>query len=89
MMAPSVSLTARIRDEAYRLGFFKVGVTRAGPLPQAENFDRWLREEMHGEMAYMEHQAAKRRATTRAMRTLRIPCAEGSAVTPGGTTITF
>ena len=61
MMAPSVSLTARIRDEAYRLGFFKVGVTRAGPLPQAENFDRWLREEMHGEMAYMEHQAAKRR----------------------------
>ena len=62
-MAPSsaVSLTARIRDEAYRLGFFKVGVTGAHPLPQAGNFDRWLREGMHGEMAYMERQAAKRR----------------------------
>src|SRR5687767_3784945 len=56
-----VSLTSRIRQEALRLGFFKIGITPARPLPDHERFERWLREGMHGEMAYMERQASKRR----------------------------
>jgi len=56
------ALTAAIREEAARLGFFRVGVARAGSLPGSEGLDRWLREGMHGEMHYMARQAAKRKA---------------------------
>jgi epoxyqueuosine reductase len=55
------ALTARIREEARRLGFFKAGVVRAGPLPSSEHFDSWLNSGMHGAMEYMERQAAKRK----------------------------
>jgi epoxyqueuosine reductase len=54
-------LTARIREEARRLGFFKTGVAPAGPLPGKEYFDGWLRAGMQGEMSYLEVQAAKRK----------------------------
>ena len=57
----SQTLTARIRAEAEQLGFFKVGITAARPLPDAPRFDRWLEQGMQGEMGYMERQAAKRR----------------------------
>ncbi len=55
------ALTAAIREEAARLGFFRVEVARAGPLPGSERLDCWLREGMHGEMRYMARQAAKRK----------------------------
>lgn len=55
------ALTAAIREEAARLGFFRIGVARAGSLPGSERLDRWLREGMHGEMRYMARQAAKRK----------------------------
>jgi epoxyqueuosine reductase len=55
------ALTARIREEARRLGFFKAGVVRAGPLPSSERFDVWLKDGMHGAMGYMERQAARRK----------------------------
>src|SRR5512135_55882 len=55
------ALTATIREEAARLGFFRMGVARAGSLPGSERLDRWLREGMHGEMRYMARQAAKRK----------------------------
>jgi len=61
MLQPNVSLSSRIRQEALRLGFFKVGIARAGPLPHEEHFTSWLREGFHGEMRYMERQAPKRR----------------------------
>ncbi len=54
-------LKALIREEARRLGFFKIGVVPAGPLPQAWRFTRWLDAGMHGEMRYMERQADMRR----------------------------
>ena len=60
----STSLTSRIREEARRLGFFKLGVTAARPLPGGEEFDLWLRRGMHGEMGYLERQAAKRKLPT-------------------------
>jgi epoxyqueuosine reductase len=61
-MAPDyrIELVARIREEALRLGFFKVGITPARPLPDKERLMKWLREGMYGEMCYMERQAPKR-----------------------------
>ncbi len=53
-------LKALIREEARRLGFFKLGVVPAGPLPQPWRFARWLEAGMHGEMHYLERQAHKR-----------------------------
>ena len=61
-MAPDcrTELITRIREEALRLGFFKVGIAPARPLPDRERFTKWLREGMYGEMSYMERQAPKR-----------------------------
>ena len=60
-MADQLSQTDRIRAEALRLGFFKVGVVAAAPLPWRQHFDSWLAQGMQGQMAYLERQAAKRR----------------------------
>jgi epoxyqueuosine reductase len=57
-------LTSRIRAEAGRLGFYKVGVARAGPLPGSQHFDSWLRDGMHGEMTYMETRSDRRKNPT-------------------------
>jgi epoxyqueuosine reductase len=54
------NLTTQIREEALQLGFFKVGITPARPLPDGERFAKWLQEGMNGEMAYIEQQAPKR-----------------------------
>lgn len=53
-------LSVRIRDQAQRLGFFKIGIAFVRPLPYAERFGEWLGEGMNGEMAYMKDQALKR-----------------------------
>jgi epoxyqueuosine reductase len=55
------SLSSSIREEALRLGFLKVGIVPAQPLPQEEHFTTWLERGLHGEMRYMERQAQKRR----------------------------
>jgi epoxyqueuosine reductase len=55
------ALNSRIREEALRLGFFKVGIAPVGPLPHEEYFRKWLEEGLHGEMRYLEYQAPKRR----------------------------
>jgi epoxyqueuosine reductase len=57
----TAALTARIREAALRLGFFKVGIVPAGPVPFAGHLDTWLDQGMHGDMRYMEYQAHKRR----------------------------
>jgi epoxyqueuosine reductase len=56
------SLTERIRAEARRLGFFKMGVAAAGPLPWQNHFDAFLAQGMQGKMAYLARQADKRRS---------------------------
>jgi epoxyqueuosine reductase len=53
-------LTQQIREEAIRLGFFKIGVTPVRVLPDSGHFREWLGRGMHGEMSYMERQAPKR-----------------------------
>jgi epoxyqueuosine reductase len=54
------SLSSKIRDEARRLGFLKIGIAPAVPLPAANSFDAWLERGFHGQMRYMERQASKR-----------------------------
>lgn len=50
-----------IRAEACRLGFDKCGISRAAYLPEdAGRLESWLRNEYHGQMAYMENHADKR-----------------------------
>jgi epoxyqueuosine reductase len=53
-------LTFRIREEALRSGFAKVGIAPVGRLPNEEHFTGWLKQGFHGEMRYMERQAQKR-----------------------------
>jgi epoxyqueuosine reductase len=53
-------LTAGIREEASRLGFLKLGIAPAGPLPDGERFMQWLGEGRHGAIGYLERQAPKR-----------------------------
>jgi epoxyqueuosine reductase len=65
------ALTATIRQEAAGLGFFRTGVARAGPLPDAARLDRWLQEGMHGEMEYLARQAARRKDPTLVLSEVR------------------
>lgn len=55
------SLSARIKEEAQRLGFFLVGISRAGAPPHEESFAQWLRAGMAGELDYMHRTEALRR----------------------------
>jgi epoxyqueuosine reductase len=82
-MNETASLTARIRQEASRIGFFKIGVTRARPLPRAAFFDEWLGRKMHGEMAYLERQSDKRKMPHLLMETARSILVLGMNYYPG------
>ena len=53
-------LSSQIREEALRLGFFKVGMAPVHTLPDGERFAKWLRDGMNGEIRYLEQQALKR-----------------------------
>ncbi len=59
--SPARDFTRFIREEAARLGFFKVGVTPARTLPCAGKFDAWLQQGCQGEMNYLAKQAPKRK----------------------------
>lgn len=53
--------TQLIKNEALRLGFMSVGISKAEYLEEeAPRLDRWLSEGRHGEMAYMENHFDKR-----------------------------
>ena len=54
-------LSSLIREEAIRLGFFKVGIASARSVPDAGAFTAWLEKGHHGEMRYLARQAEKRR----------------------------
>ncbi len=57
----AAALTKHIREEALRLGFFKVGVTAVRPLPWGKEFNTWLEQGRQGEMSYLTRQAPKRK----------------------------
>ena len=53
--------SARIKAEATRLGFMSCGISTAAFLEQeAPRLERWLKNEYHGEMRYMENHFDKR-----------------------------
>ena len=48
--------TAFIKQEARRLGFLSCGISKAEFLEEeAPRLERWLKNNMHGEMGYMEN----------------------------------
>lgn len=59
--AKAASLSSRIRNEAVRLGFSKIGIGRVAQLPWENHFNKWLEEGLHGDMLYLQRQAQKRR----------------------------
>jgi epoxyqueuosine reductase len=82
-MNETALLTERIRQEARRIGFFKVGITPAKPLPRAAFLDTWLGRQMHGEMAYLERQSDKRKLPRLLMETARSILVLGMNYYPG------
>ncbi|WP_108246295.1 tRNA epoxyqueuosine(34) reductase QueG [Muricauda brasiliensis] len=53
--------TELIKTEAKRLGFLSCGVSKAGFLEEeAPRLEKWLKQNMHGEMQYMENHFDKR-----------------------------
>lgn len=53
--------TSFIKAEAKRLGFLSCGISKAGFLEdEAPRLERWLNQNYHGEMNYMEHHFDKR-----------------------------
>ncbi|WP_047418948.1 tRNA epoxyqueuosine(34) reductase QueG [Cellulophaga sp. Hel_I_12] len=53
--------TQLIKDEAKRLGFLSCGISKADYLEQeAPRLEKWLRNNSHGEMQYMENHFDKR-----------------------------
>jgi len=53
--------TAFIKAEAKRLGFMSCGISKAGFLEEeAPRLESWLKQNMHGEMQYMENYFDKR-----------------------------
>ncbi|MBT8285891.1 MAG: tRNA epoxyqueuosine(34) reductase QueG [Flavobacteriaceae bacterium] len=53
--------TRLIKEEAKRLGFLSCGISKAEFLEEeAPRLERWLKNNMHGEMAYMENHFDKR-----------------------------
>lgn len=53
--------TAIIKSEAKRLGFLSCGISKAGFLEEeAPRLEKWLNNNMHGQMSYMENHFDKR-----------------------------
>ncbi len=53
--------TSIIKQEAQRLGFLSCGISKAGFLEEeAPRLERWLNNNMHGQMSYMENHFDKR-----------------------------
>ncbi|MEL4308574.1 tRNA epoxyqueuosine(34) reductase QueG [Joostella sp. CR20] len=60
-MTPKEKHTNLIKAEAKRLGFLSCGISKADFLEaEAPRLERWLKNEMHGEMRYMENHFDKR-----------------------------
>lgn len=60
-MKSKAAYTRFIKSEATRLGFFSCGISKAGFLhEEAPRFEKWLNQNKHGKMAYMEQHFDKR-----------------------------
>jgi len=60
-MLPKSEYTSFIKSEAQRLGFMSCGISKAGFLEEeAPRLEKWLKENRHGQMQYMENHFDKR-----------------------------
>ncbi|MBD0778299.1 tRNA epoxyqueuosine(34) reductase QueG [Maribacter sp. ANRC-HE7] len=60
-MSTKTSYTSLIKTEAERLGFLSCGISKAAFLEEeAPRLEKWLNQNMHGEMQYMENHFDKR-----------------------------
>lgn len=60
-MSPKENHTHFIKSEAKRIGFLSCGISKAGFLEEeAPRLEKWLSNNMHGEMTYMENHFDKR-----------------------------
>lgn len=61
MFSTAATNSKKIKDEAIRLGFMQCGIAKAGFLEEeAPRLERWLADNRHGKMAYMENHFDKR-----------------------------
>ncbi|NVN17881.1 tRNA epoxyqueuosine(34) reductase QueG [Muricauda sp. HICW] len=61
MLNSTTKHTFMIKTEAKRLGFLSCGISKAGFLEEeAPRLEKWLNQNMHGEMQYMENHFDKR-----------------------------
>src|SRR6266581_5499500 len=83
-------MKAAIRKRAAELGFDDCRFTTAQPPQSARDFERWLAQGRHGEMAYMQRNAQKRvnpqrvLADARSIITLAVSYTEKQEPKPGG-----
>src|ERR1041384_6284509 len=59
-MPSNASTTSEVKAFARQLGFDLVGITTADAPKHSAQFQQWLADGFHGEMAYMSRNAAKR-----------------------------
>ena len=60
-LTPKAKHTQQIKSEAKRLGFLSCGISKATFLEEeAPRLEKWLAQNMHGEMKYMENHFDKR-----------------------------
>ena len=59
----ATALEARIKAQAFGLGFDLAGIARLGPADTADAFDRWVARGYAGDMHYLPRWADKRRDT--------------------------
>ncbi len=56
-----MSLTEKIKQKAFEIGFHKIGLGRADSLtPEREQLEEWLTKDFHGEMKWMKREPEKR-----------------------------
>ena len=72
-----LSLEARVKAQAFGLGFDLVGICTLGPVETARAFDEWLEEGYAGTMDYLPRGREKRRDSR-----LPVPGAISDATTP-------
>jgi len=61
LMSQKIKYTNLIKSEAKRLGFLSCGISKAEFLEEeAPRFEKWLKNNRHGEMTYMENHFDKR-----------------------------
>jgi epoxyqueuosine reductase len=56
-----ISVTEKIKQKAHEIGFHKIGIARAEMLEiEGERLKKWLEQDFHGEMKWMEREPEKR-----------------------------